>query len=311
VRAVVFAYSGIGYVCLQELLDFGAEVSCLFTHEDDPGEEIWFKTPRPLAEEKGIPVYTPTSLKDPKWASLIKEMKPDVIFSFYYRNLIPGDILRIPRIGAFNLHGSLLPRFRGRCPVNWVLVEGETETGLTLHFMEEKPDTGDIVAQKAIPIIPTDTAHSLFLKMLDEARPLMRSILPALEDGTFKAVSQSTLGPSSYYGGRKPADGLISWEKDAKTVYNLVRAVARPYPGAFTWLDGRKFTIWWAEPAPSQEVAPSARPGEVISEEPFLVNAGGTALKVISVQLEGEDETEGGAFALRHSLKNRTLGGIQ
>ncbi len=307
-RTVVFAYHEIGYECLAELLAFGAEVSCLFTHEDDPGEEVWFKTPAALAKERGIPVYTPESLKDPHWTQLIKDLSPDVIFSFYYRNLIPKAILDIPRTGAFNLHGSLLPRYRGRCPVNWVLIAGETETGLTLHVMEEKPDTGDIIARRAIDISPRDTAHTLFLKMIKEARPLMRDILPALGDGTFTPIRQSDLGPSSYFGGRKPEDGRIFWDRDARAVYNLVRAVTHPYPGAFTYLDGAKLYVWWTETEPSVEVAPDAEEGAVLSEKPFLVNAGGGALRLVTVQREGEEETSGEAFAALYKLKNRRLG---
>ncbi len=308
-KTVVFAYHEIGYSCLKELLDFGAEVSCLFTHDDDPGEEIWFKTPRLLAEERGIPVYTPHTLRDPKWAALIGELHPDIIFSFYYRNLIPREILDIPGTGAFNLHGSLLPLFRGRCPVNWVLIEGRARTGLTLHFMEEKPDTGDIVAQKAIDIAPEDTAHTLFLKMIREAGPLIREVLPALRDRTFTRTRQADLGPSSYFGGRKPEDGLISWQKDAVGVYNLVRAVTHPYPGAFTYLEGRKFYVWWAAVEPSIQVAPDRKAGEVLSVSPFLVNAGGSALRLMTVQLEGENEMSGEEFVARHSVKNRILGG--
>jgi methionyl-tRNA formyltransferase len=309
VRAVVFAYHEIGYVCLEELINFGAEVLCLFTHRDDPNEQVWFKTPAIIAEETGIPVCTPETLKDPYWMDVIKDQAPDFIFSFYYRNMIPKRILDIPSAGAFNLHGSLLPRFRGRSPVNWVLVKGETKTGLTLHYMEEKPDTGDIVAQRAIDIAMDDTAHSLFLKMIDAARPLMREILPSLDSRTFTAVSQAGLGPSSYYGGRKPEDGLISWEKDSPSIYNLVRAVTHPYPGAFTYVDGKKLFIWWAgiEPAPS--TSPDALPGTVYSVSPVLVKTGDGALRLATVQLEGEKEMSAEEFAVLHNLKDKTLGG--
>jgi methionyl-tRNA formyltransferase len=309
VKAVVFAYHEIGYVCLDELLSFGADVSCLFTHLDDPGEEIWFKTPGELAKEHGIPVYTPETLKDPHWTDLIKDANPDVIFSFYYRNLIPKRILEIPGTGAFNLHGSLLPQFRGRCPVNWVLIAGAEKTGLTMHFMEEKPDTGDIIAQRAVDIAPNDTAHTLFLKLVNQARPLMKEILPLLRDKTFTPISQSKLGPSSYFGGRRPEDGLISWEKDAETVRNLVRAVTHPYPGAFTFLDGKKLFVWWAEVEPSAETGPGARNGEILSINPLVVNAGGKALRLTSVQVEGEEEMSGEALAAVHKLKNGILGG--
>jgi methionyl-tRNA formyltransferase len=309
VRAVVFAYHEIGYSCLEELIEFGAEVVCLFTHQDDPDERVWFKTPAAVAEKHGIPVYTPENLKDPRWTDLIRKAAPEFIFSFYYRNMIPKKILDIPSAGAFNLHGSYLPRFRGRSPVNWVLVEGETKTGLTLHYMEEKPDTGDIVTQTAIDIAEDDTAHTLFLKMIAATRPLMRDILPSLENKTFAAIPQSKLGPSSYYGGRKPEDGLISWGKTARSIYNLIRAVTHPYPGAFTHLDGRKLFVWWAKIEPGESFCIDVPPGTVCSASPVLVMTSDGLLRLVSLQLEGEAEMEAEKFAGFHNLKDKTLGG--
>jgi methionyl-tRNA formyltransferase len=303
-KTVVFAYHEIGYACLDELLRFGASVECLFTHEDDPGEEIWFARPQTIARERGIPVYTSENLKDPDLIAMLAALSPDFIFSFYYRRIIPGEILRIPTTGAFNLHGSLLPRFRGRCPVNWVLIEGEAKTGLTLHVMEEKADSGDIVAQRAIDIDFHDTAHSLFLKMIGEARILMREVLPALADGTLTRIPQE--GPSSYFGGRKPEDGLIHWGKPALTIYNLVRAVTHPYPGAFTDLAGRKFFIWESMP---EKTAVTGPPGSILSLDPLTVATGNGALQLTRVQLEGEEEMDGNIFAKTHEVRPFTLGG--
>jgi methionyl-tRNA formyltransferase len=305
-RAVVFAYHEIGYVCLKELIDFGVDVSCLFTHKDDPDEETWFRLPAGLAEINNIPIYTPDDLQEPALMKMIANMKPDVIFSFYYRNMIPMEILSIPLIGAFNLHGSLLPKFRGRCPVNWVLIEGEKETGLTLHCMVEKPDAGDIVAQRPVDISFDDNAYTLFMKMVSEARILMKEILPCIQDGSFPRVPQADRGPSSYFGGRRPKDGLIAWQKDAVSLYNLTRATTHPYPGAFTYLDGRKFFIWQAYPVEDQA---NSLPGAVISKKPLAVNTGSGVLKLLSVQLEGEGEMDGEAFAATHDIDNKILGG--
>lgn len=305
-RAVVFAYHEIGYVCLEELIDFGVDVPGLFTHTDDPDEEIWFWRPAGLAEKKGIPVHTPDNLKEPAWATMISDMRPDVIFSFYYRNLIPMEILAIPAIGAFNLHGSLLPKFRGRCPVNWVLIEGEKKTGLTLHCMVEKPDAGDIVAQRHVDISFDDNAFTLFMKMVGEARVLMKEILPRIQDRSFPRIPQADLGPSSYFGGRKPEDGLISWQKDAVSIYNLTRATTHPYPGAYTYLDGRKLFIWEAYPEEGQT---DHIPGSVISTKPLVVNTGKGILKLLKVQLADEVEMDGEAFAATHDVDNKILEG--
>jgi methionyl-tRNA formyltransferase len=303
-RAVVFAYHEIGYVCLEELLNFGVDVACLFTHHDDPKEEIWFRRPAALARERHIPVHTPESLKDPRWAALVASSNPQVIFSFYYRLIIPGNILGAASVGAFNLHGSLLPRFRGRCPVNWVLIEGEQQTGLTLHVMEEKADTGDIVAQRPIPITADDTAHSLFLKMVAEAPLLMRRILPAIETGRFPRRPQE--GPSSYYGGRKPEDGLIDWGREAQRICDLVRATTHPYPGAFTFLNGKKLYVWKARVLPGGE---GLLPGMVLPGDSLTVAAGKDRVELLSVQLEGEGETDGPRFFRTHNAQGLMLGG--
>jgi len=303
-KVVVFGYHEIGCVCIEELLKFGAEILCLFTHEDDRKEEIWFRKPAAIAEKYNIPVYKPETLKDNKWVELIKSLAPDIIFSFYYRNMIRKEILDIPKIGAFNLHGSLLPRFRGRCPVNWVLIAGERETGVTLHYMLEKPDAGDIVAQKSCEIAFEDTAHKVFMKMAYTARLVMQEVLPQFRDGTFKSIPQ--VGPSSYFGGRRPEDGLILWDKDALSIYNLTRAVTHPYPGAFTYLDGKKLYLWKTYP---EETQVNVQPGKIISEKPLMVNTGKGVLRLLRVQVEGEEEMDGEQFALIHKLENKTLGG--
>ncbi len=304
-KVAVFAYHDIGYVCLEELVNFGADVVGLFTHTDSPNEEIWFRRPKEIAEKYNIPVYTPENLRDNKWAELLSSLAPDIIFSFYYRNMIPNSILNIPAVGAFNLHGSLLPKFRGRVPINWVIIEGEKKTGLTLHYMVEKPDAGDIVIQREVDIAFDDTAYTLFMKMVDASRLLMREVLPRFRDGTFESHPQT--GTSSYYGGRKPEDGLIRWEKDATSIYNLIRAVTHPYPGAFTFLDGKKLFIWKAYP---EEPSIKSLPGRVVSNNPFTVSAGSGNLRLLRVQFEGEEECDGEIFASSYEVKNKTLGGI-
>ncbi len=304
-KAVVLAYHEIGYVCLEELIKSNIEVVALFTHPDDPDEEVWFRTPRVLAEAHGIPVFDPPSLKDPAWVERIRALSPDYLFSFYYRNMLPREILDIPRLAPLNLHGSLLPRFRGRCPVNWVLIEGETKTGLTLHVMEVKPDAGDIVAQKEVEITFDDTAHSLAVKLAAAARRLMVEVMPLLESGTFGCRPQE--GASSCYGGRKPEDGIIDWTKSADAIYNLIRAVTHPYPGAFTFLDGTKLFIWKALP---QKAARRGEPGIIATVHPLVVETGDGTLRILSLQLEGQHEMDAETFVAAHDMEKKSLGGV-
>lgn len=304
-RAVVCAYHEIGYVCLEELIKSNIEVQALFTHPDDPDEEVWFRTPRSLAAANGIPVFDPPGLKDRVWVERIKAFSPDYLFSFYYRNMLPREVLEIPRLAPLNLHGSLLPRFRGRCPVNWVLIEGETKTGLTLHVMEVKPDAGDIVAQREVAIAFEDTAHSLAVKLAAAARALMAEIMPSLESGTFERRPQE--GASSYYGGRKPEDGIIDWKKGADAIYNLIRAVTHPYPGAFTFLDGKRLYIWKALP---EKAARQGAPGAIASVHPLVVETGDGTLRILSLQFEDGHEMDADAFAAANNIEKKSLGGV-
>jgi methionyl-tRNA formyltransferase len=305
VRAVVFGYHEVGSVCLEELLAGGVQVAALFTHRDNPNEEIWFRTPRVIAEHSNIPVFDPENLKDPAWAGRIRTFDPDYIFSFYYRNMLSREILDIPRVAAMNLHGSLLPKYRGRCPVNWVLLKGEKETGVTLHIMVEKPDAGDIVAQKAVPVAFEDTAGSLAVKLAAAAGNLMRETIPLLESETF--VKHPQEGDFSYYGGRKPEDGLIDWTMAATEIYNLIRAVTHPYPGAFTFIEGRKLFFWKAVPVDGHFDNP---PGQVVSTRPLVIATGKGLLKILSGQFEGSQEAEAQALAAAFEFDNKSLGGV-
>jgi len=134
-RAVVLAYHNIGCVGIEALLANGYEIAAVFTHRDDPNENLWFRSVAELAAQHEIPVFAPDDINHPLWVQRIREMAPDILFSFYYRDMVKPEILDIPTAGCLNLHGSLLPKYRGRCPINWVLVNGEEETGVTLHYM--------------------------------------------------------------------------------------------------------------------------------------------------------------------------------
>jgi methionyl-tRNA formyltransferase len=304
-RSVVFAYHDIGYVCVQELLRSGATVAAVFTHEDDPGEEIWFRSVRALAEAHGLPVFAPGSVNTPEWVERIAALQPDFVFSFYYRKILSKEILGLAKHGALNLHGSLLPKYRGRCPVNWVLIHDEHETGVTLHYMEEKPDRGDIVAQRAVPITDDDTALTLFRKMTAAAALLLRESYPLLVSGRGARLPQ-VQGQASYFGGRKPEDGRIDWEQPARAIFNLVRAVTHPYPGAFTTCRGRRVYVWEARPAPATQVVAAA--GTVIATAPeLLVQTRSEPLRLLRVQFEGEPEVLGTEWAWRYGIEEGVL----
>ncbi|XDK23679.1 bifunctional UDP-4-amino-4-deoxy-L-arabinose formyltransferase/UDP-glucuronic acid oxidase ArnA [Kosakonia cowanii] len=281
-KAVVFAYHDMGCVGVQALLDAGFDIAAIFTHADNAQENAFFGSVARLAAERGIPVYAPDDVNHPLWVDRIAEMKPEVIFSFYYRNLLGEAILNNARIGAFNLHGSLLPAYRGRAPLNWVLVNGETQTGVTLHRMISRADAGAIIAQRAVEIADADDALSLHRKLTESARHLLEGTLPTLKSGTFSETAQDE-SKASYVGRRTPEDGRLEWEKPAQTLHNLVRAVSDPWPGAFSFVGTHKFIVWKSRVR--SDVAP-ARAGTVISVAPLIIACGEGALEVMTGQTE-------------------------
>jgi methionyl-tRNA formyltransferase len=241
-RAVVFAYHSVGVRCIKVLLARGVEVALVVTHEDNPNEAIWFDSVAELCAEHGIPTITPADPKSPELFERVKAIAPDFIFSFYYRNMLPVELLALAKHGAYNMHGSLLPKYRGRVPVNWAVLHGETETGATLHEMALKPDAGAIVAQTPVPILPDDTAHEVFGKLTVAAEQTLWQALPLMLAGQTPKLPND-LSQGSYFGGRKPEDGHIDWSKPAQDIYNLHRAVAPPYPGAWTVIGGKTYII--------------------------------------------------------------------
>ncbi len=232
-HAVVFAYHDVGVNCLKALLSAGVQVDLVVTHEDDPHENVWFGSVAKLCADQNIPCITPNANELVNLVPKLQALAPDYIFSFYYRHMIPVKILACAKITALNMHGSLLPKYRGRAPVNWAILHGELETGATLHVMEIKPDAGDIVGQAAVSIGPDETATEVFGKVSGAAVTVIQQVLPELIQGRVPRTPNE-LQKGSYFGGRKPADGKIHWHQTAQQVHNLVRAVAPPYPGAFT-----------------------------------------------------------------------------
>jgi methionyl-tRNA formyltransferase len=312
-RVIFMGYHNIGCACLEALIgrcrELGDEIVAVVTHADDPRENIWFASVAKVAFANYLPVYQPDDPNDPAFVAAMQALQPDWLFSCYYRHMLKPPMLDLPRLGALNLHGSLLPRYRGRVPVNWVLVHGETETGVTLHYMVAKADRGDIVAQKRVPITFEDTALTLFAKMTATAQELMRETYPLLRAGAAPRLTQDH-SQASYYGGRTPADGRIDWRHAALQTYNLVRAVTHPYPGAFTFFQGRKLLVWAGQIMTAPAAAPT-EPGRVAAGVPgegLLVATGAGHFLITQAQWEGEPEFLGPVLANWEYLVGKKLG---
>ena len=257
-RVLFFGYSQVGYRAVELLAErraSGDEVVGVVTHRDDPAENRWYRTPAEAALAHGLPLFYDEELGKDGIADLANQLAPDLVLSVFYRHLLPDSVLDCARLAALNLHPSLLPAYRGRAPLNWVLVNGETQTGITLHHMVRRADAGDIVAQSAVAIAPRDTALSLYLKIEEAGIELLRETLPRIADGTAPRLPQDE-SRASKVGRRRPEDGRIDWTWPAARIDCLVRAVAPPWPGAFFDLP---------DPAPHRVFLHAGEPAELLS----------------------------------------------
>lgn len=299
-RIAVFAYSDTGHACLASLLDRPENVVLVATHADPPEEAKWFPSVAELARSRAIEPAILENPRDPEAIERVRAAAPDLLFSFYYRGILPTAILQVPSLGAYNIHGSLLPKYRGRAPVNWAVLNGETETGATLHVMTEKPDAGDIVDQEAVPIGPDDTAIEVQRRVTAAAVRLLDRRLAELKAGTAPRRPQDESAATTF-GRRRPEDGRIDWTRPALEVHNLVRAVTHPFPGAFTDIFGGKTTLW--KTRLPHLGAHDNFPGQVRTENGKLYVACGDDryVEVLNLQREGEEEMEAARLLAREA----------
>lgn len=321
-RAVVFAYHNVGARCLRVLRAHRVDIPLVVTHADDPSETPWFERVADVADDLGLPWIAPRDANGPDVQARLAALAPDYVFSFHYRCMLGRPILALARRGALNMHGSLLPKYRGRAPVNWAVLHGERETGATLHYMVDKPDAGDIVAQQAVPILPDDTAREVSDKVTVAAEICLDAVLPALLAGTAPRLPND-IARGSYFGGRTPADGRIDWSCSAHEIHNLVRAVAPPYPGAITRVAGAPARILRTRvldpdaPAgvPTLVARPDARSASQkdarnahAADAPLVAHCGGGGtLRVDALEIDGHP-TSADALRARHGERALPLG---
>jgi len=289
--AVVFAYHNVGVACLSVLLKHAIDVKLVVTHRDSAGENIWFDSVAKLAEAHHIPVAMPDDPNTPDFIARVAALKPDFLFSFYYRMMLKPGMLAAATRGAYNMHGSLLPKYRGRVPINWAIIKGESETGATLHEMVEKPDAGRIVDQERVAILPDETARQVFDKVVTAAATALGRALPKLIDGTIRLREQD-LSQGSYFGGRRPEDGIIDWHDSAQNIHNLVRAVSPPYPGATTTIGGQAVKVTRTQLAPAHFQHQNPGVLNVSSDRVIALCGDGRMLRIVEAEIDGQLHNE-------------------
>jgi len=302
-RWAVFAYHTFGARALEALLARDERVVAVVTHRDDPAEGDWFESVSAIARARGCSVFSPASPDTPALVEHLAACEPDVILSVWYRRLLGPGLLALPRIAALNLHGSLLPAYRGRAPLNWVLVNGERRTGVTLHHMTAEADAGDIVAQVAVDIEPDDTAPTLYERMVKAGVDLLLDAYPAVLAGTAPRMPQEA-SRATWFGRRRPEDGRVHWEWTADRIANMIRAVTHPFPGAFVG-DGAGRLFLWTARVGSAGPAPGGCPGTVIDIRPGLgvaVTTGAGILLLTRVQPAGGAEEAADLWARRSGV---------
>ena len=287
-RAVVFGYHDVGDRCLRVLLSQGVEIPLVVTSPPDPTEVPWFASVAETAREYGVPVLTPENHAQSGLERILSEMRPDFLFSFYYRRMLGAELLQHARRAALNMHGSLLPKYRGRAPINWAILCGERETGATLHHMVARADAGDIVDQLAVPILQDDDAREVTHKVTTAAETVLARSLPALLDGVAPRHPQR-LEDGQYFGRRTPEDGRIDWSQPASKIHNLVRAVAPPFPGAFADVNGKRWYFYKTRVAKREPLAPGVP--RLFGEDGrcLIACADGSLLELLAGRVDGAD----------------------
>jgi UDP-4-amino-4-deoxy-L-arabinose formyltransferase/UDP-glucuronic acid dehydrogenase (UDP-4-keto-hexauronic acid decarboxylating) len=269
-RAVVYAYHGFGVCALESLVRQGVDVVQVVSHRDQPGERCWWPAVAAWCEAHAVPCLLDPDLGDPAVVARLQALAPDLVLSAYFRALLPDTVLAAP-LGAWNLHGSLLPRFRGRAPINWQLVHGERRSGLTLHRMVRRADAGEILAQVAVDVHPDQDAFGLTRQLLAVTPDLLDRALADLLAGRARPVAQDDRA-ATVFPGRRPGDGRIDWSWPARRIHNLVRAVAPPWPGAFAFSGAERLLV--RRTAVADEDGQAALPGTVLADGSIACAAG-------------------------------------
>ncbi len=260
-RVVFLGNHTVGVTALS-VLEQCAEIVGVIAHPEDPEDGVCYQSVYEYANSRSFPVIRGKAT-EPGVADFIALTKPDLIWITDYRYLLPAELLSIATLGTINLHPSLLPRYRGRAPINWAILYGETKLGLTAHFVDEGMDSGDIIMQESFELSINEDVGDALRKLLPLYASITRRILNDLQSGNIVRQKQNT-ADATCYPARKPSDGQIDWDKNASVILNMVRAVAPPYPGAFSFLGNKKIIIKKANL--SQSIR-SANAGSVIGFE--------------------------------------------
>ncbi len=293
---------------LEKIVAAGHEVACVVTQPDKPrgrGKEMQPTPVKVAALQHELPVYQPKRVRDPEAVEKIRSYEPDVIVVVAFGQIIPQQILDIPRYGCINVHASLLPKYRGAAPIQWAVLDGEKVSGVTIMRMDAGLDTGDMIAKVEVPLDESETAGTLFDKLSTAGAKLLVQTLPSLADGTAVYEKQPEESPTPYARMIKKQDGEINWARSAEEIERWIRGMS-PWPSAYTHLGNKTLKIWTAK---AEEGQKNCAPGTVLEagKEGLVVSAGHGALRLLEIQLEGKKRMEAEAFLRGFSIERGTV----
>lgn len=296
---------------LERILRDGHEVAAVFTRPDKPKGRGYRLVPPPVKDaalKYGIRVYQPKTLKCEESANLIKDINPDCIVVVAYGMILPENILSIPKLGCINVHASLLPKLRGAAPIQWSVINGEKETGITTMYMEKGLDTGDMILKSKISIGQDETYGELNSRLMEQGAQTLSKTLSLIEKGKAPREKQDD-ALSSYAPMIDKDNSLIDWNKSALEIHNLVRGL-NPSPCAYTLLSGEKFKVITARPVTADSCGKT--PGTVVSADKngiAVACGGGETLMLEKVQAQGGKRMDAAAYANGHSIGTNTVFG--
>lgn len=309
-RIVFMGTPDFSVPALKALVEAGHEVAAVVTQPDRPrgrGKELQMTPVKVQALAYGIPVYQPEKVKDPAFVEILRNLQPEVIVVIAFGQILSRDILDLPPYGCINIHASLLPKYRGAAPIQWAVIDGEKETGVTTMMMDVGLDTGDMLEKTVIPLDPKETGGSLFDKLSQAGSPLILSTLEKLKAGTAVRTPQ-TDEDSTYAKMLTKSLGQIDWSMEAAAIERLIRGL-NPWPSAYTFVHGKTLKIWDADVL--KESSDGAAPGQIIRTDPhsLIVAAGEALLSIRELQLEGKKRMDVETFLRGYTIeKGEILG---
>ena len=309
-RIVFMGTPDFSVPALKALVEAGHEVAAVVTQPDRPrgrGKELQMTPVKVQALAYGIPVYQPEKVKDPAFVEILRNLQPEVIVVIAFGQILSRDILDLPPYGCINIHASLLPKYRGAAPIQWAVIDGEKETGVTTMMMDVGLDTGDMLEKTVIPLDPKETGGSLFDKLSQAGGPLILSTLEKLKAGTAVRTPQ-TDEDSTYAKMLTKSLGQIDWSMEAAAIERLIRGL-NPWPSAYTFVHGKTLKIWDEDVL--KESSDGAAPGQIIRTDPhsLIVAAGEALLSIRELQLEGKKRMDVETFLRGYTIeKGEILG---